>query len=350
MIYRDGSKIIEHVGSINDLPVQEGYLNSLGLFRTEGVTQTAITFDLNTTKKASVLKQVNRRSRETTKPLEGQKVKQITLALTYFKDSDYVTPEDVQGHMVVGTDGQPTVQLESKARLVAEKLANLRARSDMTHEYLQVQAIKGKSVDPEGNVLADMFAEAGISRPELNFELNVNTTDVSAKIRELKSMVATSISGINANGIVLLVSGVFFDALVKHPSVAQRYMLFSSSNLNRAPTGADIFVEGGLQSTFTMDGVTFVTYDQVFTLPDGTTECAFKDGEGFVVLRSKDVYRGWFGPANKLSYANTRGLRNYAFEYDNGRDEGFEIEVESAPLYIHTQPSAAIRVISQTGI
>lgn len=340
--YGNGFQLVDWTDEILNLDNQAGLVGGLNLFRTQGISQTAVVFDksMNDT---TLLPQVSRRGRETTKG-NDRKVETFSLPLAYFKHSDYITPEDIQGWRMPGTaDGE-----ESLARVRVQKLADMRAQVEQSLEYMKLQAIKGITSTPDGVVLADMFTEFGIAQTTIDFDLGDATTDVNAKISELKRSLQTNLkTGGVIRGINVVVDADFFDKLVSHPQIRQAYLYYASQrDINRESTNQ--FMSWGSVDQFTYKGVTFMTYDHVFKLPDGSTEAAVAANTGHVIPVVNDLFRGYYGPSNKLGGANNVGREMFAYEFTDPKDEFHEMQVETSPLFFATQPQVLIKLISST--
>lgn len=338
----NGFQLVDWTDEILNLDNQAGLIGGMNLFRTQGISQTAVVFDksMNDT---TLLPQVSRRGRETTKG-NDRKVETFSLPLGYFKHSDYITPEDIQGWRMPGTpDGEETL-----ANVRVQKLADMRAQVEQTLEYMKLQAVKGICATPDGVVLANMFTEFGIAQHTIDFDLGDAATDVNAKISELKRYLQTNLkTGGVIGGIRVVVDGSFFDKLVSHPQIRQAYLYYASQrDINRESTNQ--FMAWGSVDQFEYKGVTFVTYDHVFKLPDGTTEAAVDTDTGHVLPVVRDLFRGYYGPSNKLSGANGVGREMFAYEFTDPKDEFHEMQVETAPLFFATQPQVLVKLTSST--
>ena len=340
--YGNGFQLTEWTDEILNIDNQAGLIGGMNLFRTQGTGQTAIVFDksMNDT---TLLPQVSRRARETTKG-NDRKVETFSLPLAYFKHSDYITPEDIQGWRMPGTaDGEETL-----ANVRVQKLTDMRAQVEQSLEYMKLQAVKGIMKTPDGVVIADMFTEFGVVQTTIDFDLGDATTDVNAKISELKRTLQSSLkTGGVIGGIRVVVDALFFDKLVSHPQIRQAYLYYASRfDINRDVTNQ--FMSWGSVDQFEYKGVTFVTYDHVFKLPDDTTEQAVADNTGHVIPVVRDLFRGYYGPSNKLGGANGVGREMFAYEFTDPKDEFHEMQVETSPLFFATQPQSLIKLISST--
>ncbi|MNQ55504.1 hypothetical protein D3C85_696000 [compost metagenome] len=338
----NGFKLIDWSSEILALDNQAGLIGSMNLFRTQGISQTAVVFD-KSYNDTTLLPQVSRRGRETTKG-NDRKVETFSLPLAYFKHSDFITPEDIQGWRMPGTPDSE----ETLANVRIQKLADMRAQVEQSHEYMKLQAAKGIMKTPDGTVIADMFTEFGVAQHTIDFDLGDATTDVGAKISELKRYLQTNLkTGGVIRGITVVVDSSFFDKLVSHPTVKQAYLYYASQrDVNRESTNQ--FMSWGSVDQFTFKGVTFVTYDHVFKLPDGTTEAAVAADTGHVIPVVNDLFRGYYGPSNKLSGANSVGREMFAYEFTDPKDEFHEMQVETSPLYFATQPQVLVKCVTLT--
>lgn len=335
----DFSGVIEWTDEINEVENQYGMLNQAGVFDTRGTSQTAIIFDKNT-HEITLLPDADRKTRQGSYG-KDRTVETFSLPLAYFDHHDNITPDDIQGWRRPGTADME----EALDRVRAEKLTDLRLAVDQTHEYMKIQAIKGVSTTPSGTTLANMFTEFGISMKAIDFALGTSTTNVDAKVAELKRHITSNLKGIGPlQGIDVMVDESFFDKLISHPKLKEAY-LNSQSNVQYQQDISN-YMPWGVSDVFTYRGVRFLTYPAVFNKPDGTTENAFATDEGYSVIRARGMYRGYVGPSNKLTGANTVGREMFAFEYRDPKDEFHEMQVQTAPLFFATKPGAIVRVHS----
>lgn len=334
----NGYKLIDWTDEINNMDNQAGLIGSMNLFRTQGISQTAVVFDksMNDT---TLLPQVSRRGRESTKG-NDRKVETFSLPLAYFKHSEYITPEDVQGWRQAGSSDTA----ETMANVRVQKLADMRAQVEQSHEYMKLQAAKGIMKTPDGTVIADMFSEFNVTQKVIDFALGTATTNVSSKISELKRYLQTNLrTGGVLRDINVVVDAEFFDKLISHPEIKQAYLYFQSQfNPNR--DASNQFMAWGSVDQFKFKGVNFMTYDHVFKLPDDTTEAAVAANTGHVIPVTNDLFRGYYGPSNKLSGANSVGRELFAYEYTDHKDEFHEMQVETSPLYFVTQPQVLVKL------
>lgn len=336
----NGYKLIDWTDEINNIDNQFGLINGLNLFSTQGTSQTAIIFDKNVAE-TTLLPQVSRREGNSTKGID-RKSSIFSLPLAYFKHSDSIVPEDLQGWRTPGTPEAA----EQFARVRTQKLADMRAQVDQSIEYMKLQAVKGVMKTPDGSVIADMFTEFSVTQKVIDFVLGTAGTDIDKKISELKRYLQTNLkTGAAIQGKpVVLVDGSFFDKLISHPNIRQAYLYYQNSGAQRLRDETNSMMTWGSVDQFEHRGVIFMTYDATFKLPNGTTEAAVAADTGHVIPNVNGLFRGYYGPSNKLSGVNQVGREMFAYEYPDDRDEQHEMQVETAPLFFATQPQVLVKL------
>lgn len=329
--------VIDWTDEVNLVPNQYGFIKNQGLFDVRPTTQTSIIFDRNIAT-TTLLPQVNRGSRNDTVGKE-RKVDTFAMPLSFFKHSEFIVPEDIQG---IRDSGTPT-GVETLANVRAEKFEDGRRAVDQTQEYMQIQAVKGISTTPDGTVLANMFDLFDVTQETINFDFSAATTNIYQVISTIKRSVQANLqTGGVVQGIDVMCSDEFFDALVAHPWVRETYLNSQSNSALRDSMSS--YFNWGVSDVFEYNGVRFFTYPAVFVLPDGTTETAVAEGEAHVIPRVRGLFRGFYGPSDKLTGANQPGRELFAFEYRDIKDENHEIQFQTAPLYFSTRPRVLIKL------
>lgn len=339
--YFQSFKNADFVEAIQDVPLQYGYINSLNMFNVKSTNQTAIIFDKDSSS-ITLLPQVNRGDKSSTQGHEHT-ADTFALKLAYFKHQDRLTGEDIQSWRQIGSTDDQTI-----AKATAEKLTDMRLAWDQTQEYMKLQAMKGIFKTPDGQVMANMFTEFGVTQDSVDFALGTSTTNVDQKIRQMKSLISKSVlNGGAMSGVEVLVDPVFFDKLISHPNIKNAYQFYANSGKQNLRDDMSSYMKYGIMDTFEHRGVRFVSYDATFNLPNGTTELAFADSTGLAYAQGvRDLFRGYNGPSNKLSAANQPGQEVFMSTYMDPKDEYVEFEMEAAPLFFTTKPKSIISVTS----
>lgn len=365
----NGSLLTDWTTEINDIENQYGMINDSGLFSGRGTGQLSMLFD-KSSNQTVMLGQTRRNSGPITRG-QDRKVETFSLSLPYFLYQDNITPQDMQGLRMAGTPDSE----ETLANVIATKLEDLRMVADQTREYMKINAMKGKTIDADGNVIADMYSVLGLDDTdyELDFKLGTAGTDVGLKIAELKRRIARgAMTGGAIGKIEVMVSPEFFDALVTHPTIQAAYAQYAVKNANSDVHRGDLqrFEKWGVVDTFEHKGIMFYTYDARFIKDDGDgtvtevsalgdTSSASRDvvadgatapagnKVGYTVVRGvRNLYQGVYGPANTLHGANKAGSEMMVSQYSDPKDKFHELELEMANLYWMSRPQLSYRVFS----
>ncbi|MCP4341360.1 MAG: major capsid protein [Desulfobulbaceae bacterium] len=347
----NGSLMVDWDSEINEIDNQYGLFNGMGLFESKGISTETVLFDKNTTT-VTMIPQTSR-TQSNKHYGKDRKLETFSLITPYFKHGDEIHPTDVQGWRKGGTPDTA----EDLGNVRMEKMENMKLNADQTKEYMKISAIKGKTVDPDGTTLADMFTEFGISQKAIDFALGTQTTKVDLKITELTRYIAANAKAGGALGdISVACSPEFFDALTTHPNMISAYLYYSQTGPQLNRDSLQEYRKWGVVDTFTHKGLTFFSYDATFLKPDGDTVRAFgvdttdlTKQEGYSLVKGmRGLYKGYYGPANTLSGVNVAGTEMYLREYRDPKDKFIELELEMAPLFVMTKPQCSVRVHSST--
>lgn len=342
----NGNKVTDWSQEVMEIDNMFGLINAMGLFRGQGTSQESVIFEKEY-RTATLIPQTSRRGKPHTKGRD-RKSDVFSLALPYFSTSDYITPSDIQGHRKVGTPDSA----QDLASAIAAKMEDMKANADQTIEYMKLQALKGVTVDPEGNVIADMFNEFGLTKADYEVTWDITgatpTDSLPEKIRELRRAIGKNAkTGTAVGNIWVLCSPSFFEKIVQNVDVNQAFLYQQANNGNSDPLRQNLQMmrEWGVQETFTFQGMTFVTYDCQFTLPDGTVVDGIEADKAHVMVEGvRDLYRAWYGPANTLSGANQVGQEMFMYQWTDPKDKFHEMELEMSPLYVCMKPQLAIEI------
>ncbi len=220
---------------------------------------------------------------------------------------------------------------------VTDRTAGIKADMELTWEHMRFGAIQGKVVDADGTtVLFNWFTEWGIPEPdEVNFELNVATTDVRKKCRDLKRAMQKAAKGVwtPATRVGCLAGDTFFDMLVNHPQIKETKL-----GNERSPLLENI--EG--YSSIEIEGITFINYRGT---DDGSSIAIGSEKSRFFPIGARGAFKVGYAPANEFKpFLNMRGQEFYGLllEDKSGRDEWDRVELYSYPLFMPTRPGMLI--------
>ncbi|WP_099864724.1 major capsid protein [Pararhizobium haloflavum] len=225
------------------------------------------------------------------------------------------------------------MQTKEVSQEVSDRSGEIMDDLELTWEHMRFGAIQGRVLDADGQtVIIDWYQEWGIGEPaEVNFQLNVETTDVRKKCRDLKRAMQRAAKGVwtPSTRVAGLVGDTFFDLLVNHPQIKETKL-----GTERAATLENI--EG--YSAIEIEGITFINYRGT---DDDSTLAIDTNKARFFPIGARGAFKVGWAPASEFKpYVNQRGREYYGMilEDKSGRDEWDRVEIYSYPLFICTRP------------
>lgn len=224
------------------------------------------------------------------------------------------------------------VQTRDVTQEVSDRTQQILIDLELTWEHMRFGAIQGKVLDADGSTIIDWYEFWGISAPtEINFALNVETTDIRKKCRDVKrAMIKASKGGWTPGArIVALAGDTFFDLLVNHKQ-------YKETKLGTERASELEGIEGF--SAVDFEGITFVNFRGT---EDGSTIAIGTDKVRFFPVGMRGAFKVGFSPANEFKpYLNQRAREYYGLILadTSGRDAWDRVEIYSYPLFICTVP------------
>lgn len=307
-------------------------LSDLGIFRSESIATTAVTFE-QTFGTLGLLSDVYRGGSVQANTDETRKLH--TYAVPYFKVVDRLTAADIQNVRAYGSADQA----ETQAAALERKMTRMKRSALMTEEYAKFYALtQGKIYSPSGAVAhSSFYTDFGVTRKEIDFNLEVSTTDVLAKIEEaVAHSQDNALAGDMYTGMVCLCSPEFFAALVSHPKCVAAFQYYSSTQeplRNRLGGNTTLhreFQYGGVlfrEVRDSVNGSRFIATDEAYFIPLGTN----------------DMFVSYWAPSNKIALANTLGEQMYLFQTANPNGESIDLELEFSQVHLLRRPAAVVK-------
>ncbi|MDE3023518.1 MAG: major capsid protein [Pseudomonadota bacterium] len=322
MIVRDfanGFSVADWTEELVYIPNSWGTIGQLGIFQEEGVAEHVVIFEEILQNGALIVDRVRGDRGNVGKDYSR---KLHTFAVPHFPAVDYITPQDIQGKRAYGDPSSADTLDAVRMR----KMERIRREHAWTLEAARAQAITAGTVyAPNGTVSQNWYSEFGKSLTTVDFTFGTSTADMISKGEAgIAAIQDNAGSSTQMTGVVALCSPTFFANLISHPSAKTAYQYFASTQdplRNRlAPNGS----AAAMHREFSYGGVLYVelrdAYNGVPLIPAGYA---------YMLPTGTDVFRTFFGPANKFALANTIGEPAYFFEYADPKGERIEIESES---------------------
>lgn len=315
--------------AINIIPTQYGLVNELGIFKEKGVANTSVSIE----RKNGTLNilEATERGGPGTQNISGKR-EMISIDIPNFTHNESIKASDVQNVRKFGTEDQ----LESVQDAVNDKLAEMKAKHEITLEYMRCGALQGKIYDGKGNLLADLFNRLGVQQNSKSFKTSVDDTAIPTALRDVKRIIEKNLKGEVMNGVLCLCSGEFFEALVNHVSIKEAYNAYQG----KTPLRDD------LRFDFEFNGIKFVEYEGSASGASGNVLRFVPDREAiFLPLGTRNVFETVFAPADYVEAVNTIGLPYYAKQKLQDFDKGVDVQTQSNPLPICKRPDLLVKAI-----
>lgn len=324
----DAFNMVSLTKAINLLPNNYGRLREMDLFPGKGVpTRTIIVEEQN-----GVLNLLKTMPVGSPGQLSGHGKRKVrSFVIPHIPADDVILPEDYQGLRAFGSESQ----METLAKMVNDRLQTLRNKHAITLEWLRMGALKGLILDADGSTLYNLYTEFEITQKVVDFELDVDVTEVIKKCMAVKRHIEDNLKGEVATGVHCLCSEEFFDALVTHPEVEDAYKYHSEA---ASRLGEDN------RKGFRFGGIVFEEYRGQATDPDGNTRrfIAANEAHAFPV-GTMNTFETLFAPADFVETANTLGLELYAKQEPRKFGRGIDLHTQSNPLPICYRPGVLVK-------
>lgn len=319
------------------IPNQYGKIQQMGLFGVEGVATNTVNFEMINQSIGLIGDKIrgerNNVSKDYTRLIKAYPV-------PHFPLDDAIKPADIQGKSAYGGSGTGTPEILDAVR--ARKLERIRRSHAQTLETARVKMLtSGDIYAPNGTVAGNFYTDFGVTRKEVDFDLDTSTTEVLLKCEEVVAHIQDNLfTGDVVEEVVALVSPEFFSKLITHASVKAAYQFYTSTQEPLRRGGRDMGRAGGLDREFVLGPITFLEYRGF--APDGVRFIPANDAY-FFPMGTTDVFKTYFGPADRFDFVNTMGEQAYFFEFPNQTDTEILIQSESNFINCCRRPAVLVR-------
>lgn len=314
--------------AINVVPNMYGRLREAGLFGTRNLETTIAVIE----RKQGKVNLLPSRQRGGPPSLGSSgKREAIPIQIPHFPHDDAILADALQN-----VRGFGTADLESVARKVSEKLADMRANHDITLEWLRWGAVKGIVLDSDGTTeLLNLFTAFNITEEEIDFAFTTDTTDIRDVCLNISEFIEENAKGQMYSGIRAFCSKTFFRALISHPMVVAAYERWLDSEMLRNDP----------RRAFPFGGITFEEHIGNASQLDGTNHKFIPDDEARVVLEGAPGFLVTaFGPGTTIDTVNQPGRDIVVKQEVMKFDAGVEIHTQSNPLPYCTRPELLVKL------
>lgn len=324
---QDAFSCMELTQGVVRMPNLYGRIGELGLFNDHGVSTTSVMIEM----KDGILNLLppTQRSGAATVNKTGKR-KVVPIAIPNYTLSDVVLPDEVQNVRAFGsTDGMETV-----FNRVAEKLQTMKNKHDITLEHLRAGAIQGQIRDDQGQVMYDLFDIFGVNEISVDFDFGNSAAQVDEACRSVAYEIEDNLKGENMTYVHGLCDRVFFENLVKHPSMKEAYHAYQGSTPYR----------NDMRMRFEFQNLVFEVYNgkvsnaegQVFPLiPQNTCR--------FFPMGTMETFYTYYAPGDFEEAVNTIGLPYYAKQAPDEFNRSRKLLTQTNPLPICLRPEILVK-------
>ncbi len=353
----DAFSVKELTDSINLFPNQYGMISGFNLFNHKGVSTTSVGVEIN----QGVLNLIQSKPRgsQANKNIRGKREMRF-FEIPHFPLDDTIRPSDIQNVRAFGSaDQAKTPETE-----IADRLAEMSKKHDITLEYLNAGAIAGQILDADGSVILDIFDQFNVTENKVDFDLTNDDAELMEKTQEVWGLIEDNLDGDTLEGVAALCSPAFFKSLVTHPAVVNSFkeyranetrrtnILSQAGNAGAGLTGSAEQATDPLRSDvrkgFFWQDIWWFEYrgKATFKQEDGDTATRnfiTPNTCRFLPIGTQDTFRSYSAPADWMETVNTVGLPKYAKIVPDQGGRWVELISESNPLPLCLRPKVLIK-------
>jgi hypothetical protein len=311
--------------AINRLPLVPDRIAALNLFSEKGINTTTVVID---EKKGRVsLIPVTERGAPGN-PMDRPTRKAIELRVPHLQREGRINADEIQDVRAFGSESS----MEDEQEKVDELLGEDKVFFDATHEWHRMGAIKGQVYDSNGTtVLFDYLTEFGMTQTTVAMALTTSTTKVRQKLAVVKRGIIKAVGGARFRGMYAFCGDNFWDELIEHDSVTKTALNWQLSNDTLRNDPLEILKFGGV----TWENYTGMVGTQAYIHPD----------EAYIFpVGVPDMFITRFAPPDWWTKNNRKGLPYHAMSEVARMGKGYDIETQSNPIHINTNPGAVFKL------
>lgn len=251
---------------------------------------------------------------------------------------DAIGPGEIQSVRAYAAGQTPSTARMSVEEMRNRKLQVMQLKLQATLEYHRIGGIKGVVYDANGTtVIYNMFTQFNVAQQTLNMALGTTTTNILGKIRAAQRLSLAALGNASFTGWRAIAGDTFFDQLVGHSKVEDKYLNSADNRLLREPDlayGAIAF--GGVvweNYRGSVGGVSFIESDKAYLFPTGVAGLFLqKNGPSDYIDRVNQLP----GTPNGLPVEVRSEMKEMG--------KGINIEAQMNPLCLCTKPRAVIQL------
>jgi hypothetical protein len=322
--------------AINHVEYIPGRIGQLGIFDEQGIATTVVLIEeeygtirlIPTSPRGGVPEPVSR---------DRRKVR--SFVVPHIPVVQQVLADEVQNVKAFGIADEAQASKAGVQQVVDKKLMLSAGDLDATLEFMRCRALQGIILDADGaTTLFNLFTEFGVSQQTQAMALTTGTTNVLRKIREAQRMSISALKQAIFTGWRALCGDAFFDELIGHAKVEDKYL---NSADNRILRDSDL-----AYGAISFGNVIWENYRNGAVLNSGGSAQSYvaTDDAYLLPMGSPGLFVNYFAPADYIDTVNTIGLPRYTRSEMLPMGKGMKMESQSNPLPLCTRPRAVVKL------
>jgi len=263
----------------------------------------------------------------------GPKRRTRIFKVPYIPQNRTIYASEVSGIRSFGSETEE----ETVAEKVAEKIAAIKTDIDATLEWHRVGAITGhlRDVNAAFDTIYNLFTEFGITRTEVDFNLDDPEFDVKAACKSVKRSMRAALGQSTFVKTYALVGNTFFDKLINHPKVRESFTVDGNGDWFRQIQGS---LGGDDDAQVELFGITWMNYE----ISIGDADFVDTNEANFFPGGVADLFLEFNSPPEWMETVNTPGQPYYAKQRVLDWDVGVEVHGNTSTLPICSRPKCLI--------
>ena len=291
----------------------------LGIFEERGVTTTKVSVE-RLAQSVALVQSTTRGGppAEVASPMRTlYDLNTVRVALT-----DTVYADEVQGIREFGSSDQ----VQGLAAEVNRRNQAMAANIAATIEYQRFTALKGDTLDANGDSLVDTSTVFGTTDGS---EATLAGTDIRNDCSDVIRAIETALAGRPYSSIHCFCDATLFDSLMDNSAIVDSFKYVQGSALRERTAGRSL----------DFAGIRFEEYRPL----SGTTPLASGTGIAFPI--GSGIFQTRFAPSDSWDVVNTMGLPLYARTYPDVEGDRYQrLEVQTNVLNVNVDSSCCIPV------
>lgn len=312
--------------AINNVIQKPMRIAELGVFEERGIRTTTIEVEF---KDGQIIIVPEKERGADGTHMDDRERKLFTFKAVHLPLEASIYADDIQNVKAFGSE----TELDQLDALISEKQEDHKMSLDATIEYQRVGAMMGKVLGSKGSVIVDLFKVFGLAANSNKHDITFGT-NLRAQLRDVKRKSKKNQKGVKGKRYRALCSPSFMDSLLEDPDFIKSFERKDDGQPLREDMSEGVYWQG----------IFWEEYEHEIN-----DKMLIPEGEAIVFPEDKPkLFLTRFAPANYNETVNTTGLPYYGKSEPKRMGKGVDMESQSNPINICTNPLAVRRLVKKT--